>query len=93
MKPKYILNYTKVAEKFFQKHEKVRTSFKEGIRKLIENDHPEQVDYKGLKGKWKGYYRIRIDDYRVVFTYINGKVIVISVILAGPRGDVYKKLK
>ena len=39
-----------------------------------------------------GYYRIRLGDYRVVYAVINGKIVVITTLLAGSRGDVYKKM-
>ena len=37
-------------------------------------------------------YRIKLGGYRVVYAIINKKIIVISTILAGARGDVYKKM-
>ena len=54
-------------------------------------DHPETVDVKRIKGKRSDYYRIRLGGWRVVYTLINGEIVVITVLLAGPRGDVYKK--
>ena len=85
--------YTKDADKFFTKHEDPRRRFKEDIRKIIENDHPETVNYKRLKGKYHNFFRIALDSYRVVFTISNGKIIIVSTVLAGSRGDIYKKLK
>lgn len=34
----------------------------------------------------------RLGACRVIYTVINGKVVVIKTILAGARGDVYKKM-
>lgn len=82
--------YSRKAEKFLNKHEDVRDEFKKDIRKLIENDHPEQVDYKRLKGSKAGYSRIRIREYRIIFTIIKDKIVIVNVVAAGSRGDIYK---
>ena len=82
--------YSNKAEKFLSKHEDIRTQFKEGVKKLINNDHPETVNYKHLKGKLKGYDRIAIGGYRVVFRFLQIDMIIVDTVKAGPRGDVYK---
>jgi mRNA interferase RelE/StbE len=56
-------------------------------------EHPESVDVKRIKGKRNEYFRLRLGNYRVVYAIINGKIVVIETLLAGPRGDVYKKTK
>ena len=86
----YEIQYTKAADKFLEKHEDVRSQYEDSIRKLLTGDHSEEVDVKRIKGKRSVYYRIRIGGYRVVYTVINGKIVVIRTELAGPRGDVYK---
>ncbi len=88
----YDIEYTKAAEKFFKDHEDVRTQYKEALNELLVGDHPEKMDVKQIKGKRNVYYRIKLGGYRVLYTLINGKVVVINTILAGPRGDVYKKM-
>ena len=88
----YEIQYTKAAEKFFQTHEDVREQYKDAIKELLIGDHPEKVDVKRIKGKRNDYYRIRLGGYRVVYAIINGKIVVITTILAGSRGDVYKKM-
>ena len=88
----YEIRYTKAAEKFFQMHEEVREQYKDAIKNLVSGEHPEKVDLKRIKGKRNEYYRIRIGGYRVVYTIINGMIVVILTILAGARGDVYKKM-
>ena len=90
--PSYEIQYTKAADKFLEKHEDVRDQYEESIRKLISGDHPEEVDVKRIKGKRSVYYRIRIGGYRIVYTVINGIIVVIRTELAEPRGDVYKKM-
>ncbi len=88
----YEIEYTKAADKFFRKHEDVRDEYEESIRELLVGEHPERVDVKRIRGKRSVYYRIRLGTVRVVYAIINGKVIVISTLMAGPRGDVYKKI-
>ena len=87
----YEIQYTKAADKFFKTYEEVRAQYEDAIKELLVGDHPEKVDVKRIKGKRGDYYRIRLGNYRVVYALINGKVIVISTILGGFRGDVYKK--
>ncbi len=88
----YDIEYTKAAEKFFKDHEDVRKEYKDAIKELLVGDHPEKVDVKRIKGKRNDYYRIKLGGYRVLYTLINNKIVVIKTILAGPRGDVYKKM-
>ena len=88
----YEIQYTKAADKFLKTHEDVREQYEDAIKELLIGDHPEKVDVKRIKGKRNDYYRIKLGDYRVVYAVINGKIIVISTILAGARGDVYKKM-
>ena len=48
---------------------------------------PNKGDIKTLDGNFKGYYRLRIGDLRILYK-VNNDVIFISSIL--PRGDSYK---
>ena len=88
----YEIQYTKAADKFFKEHEGVREDYKEALKELLVGEHPEKVDVKRIKGKKNDYYRIRLGSYRVIYTVINGKIVVISTLLAGARGDIYKKM-
>lgn len=88
----YEIQYTKAADKFLKSYENIREQFKDTIRELIVGDHPEKVDVKRIKGKRSDYYRIRLGGDRVVYALINGKIVVVNVLLAGSRGDVHKKM-
>ncbi|WP_352398726.1 type II toxin-antitoxin system RelE/ParE family toxin [[Clostridium] aminophilum] len=88
----YEIQYTKAADKFLKSHEEIRIQYENAIRELLFGDHPESIDVKRIKGTRNDYYRIRLGGYRVVYAIINGKIIVITTILAGSRGDVYKKM-
>ncbi len=85
------IQYTKAAEKFFTVHEDVRIKYEEAVKSLMFGEHPESVDVKRIKGKRSTYYRIRLGEWRVIYTIIDGRIIVIMTLLAGARGDVYKK--
>lgn len=88
----YEIQYTKAADKFFAIHEDVRSEYEDAVKELLSGDHPERVDVKRIKGKRNDYYRIRLGAYRVIYAVINGKIIVINTLLAGTRGDIYKKM-
>ena len=88
----YEIQYTKAADKFLKSHEEIRIQYENAIRELLFGDHPESIDVKRIKGTRNDYYRIRLGGYRVVYAIINGKIIVITTILAGSREDVYKKM-
>ena len=88
----YEIQYTKAAEKFMRSHESVRDAYESAIEELLTGEHPERIDVKRIVGKKCNYYRIRIGNCRVVYTVINGIIVVIRTLLAGPRGDVYKKM-
>lgn len=88
----YEIQYTKAADIFFKTHEDVRSEYKEALKELLVGNHPGRVDVKRIRGKKNDYYRIKLGAYRVIYTVINGKVVVIMTILAGARGDIYKKM-
>ena len=88
----YEIQYTRVADKFLKNHEEIREQYEAAIKELLVGDHPEKIDVKRIKGKRNDYYRIKLGGYRVVYAIINGKIVVINTMLAGSRGDVYKKM-
>jgi mRNA interferase RelE/StbE len=88
----YEIQYTKAADKFLRNHEDVRSQYEKAVAELLVGEHPELVDVKRIKGKRNDYFRIRVGDCRVVYAVINGKIVVINTLLAGSRGDVYKKM-
>ncbi len=88
----YEIQYTKAADKFLKTHEDIRTKYEDAIGELLLGDHPEKVDVKRIKGKHNDYFRIRLGGFRVVYAVINWKIVVITTLIAGNRGDVYKKM-
>lgn len=85
---KYIVLIEKLAEKFIVKLPKPD---KERVLRAIYK-LPEGNDIKELKGKQnKGLYRLRVGDYRIIYTIDNGKLVV-CVVDAGNCGYIYKIL-
>lgn len=91
-KVSYEIRYTKAANKFLNVHEEIRKQYEDAIKELLVGDHPEGVDVKRIRGKRNDYYRIRLGGYRVIYTVINGIIVVVDTLLAGQRGDIYKKM-
>ena len=84
---KYTIDIKKRAEKFIVKLPKPE---KERVLKAI-YQLPEGEDIKQLKGnKNKGLLRLRIGDYRIIYSIDHGKLIV-YVIDAGTRGEIYNR--
>ena len=91
-KIEYEIQYTKAADKFLKIHEDIRTQYEDAVRELLVGEHPEKVDVKCIRGKHNDYFGIRLGSCRVVYAVINGKIIVVMTLLAGNRGDIYKKM-
>ena len=88
----YEIQYTKAAEKYLKDHEDVRKQFRSAISVFLEGAHPEKADIKKIRGKRNDYFRLSLGGCRIVYAVINGKIVVIKVLLAGARGDVYKRM-
>jgi len=68
--------------------ESQRQRIKQSLR-VLENGITDRVDIKAMAGEWKGYYRMRIGDARVIF-WIDKNMKTIYVDHIGTRGDIYK---
>jgi mRNA interferase RelE/StbE len=65
---------------------------KSKIKKAIEErlvDHPE-VFGKPLQRTLKGYWKLRVGDYRVVYKYFENDIIILGII---HRKNVYQKIR
>ncbi|MGB2770603.1 MAG: type II toxin-antitoxin system RelE/ParE family toxin [Candidatus Zixiibacteriota bacterium] len=69
--------------------ESQRQRIKQSLREL-EGGITGKVDVKSMAGEWKGYYRMRIGDDRVIF-WIDHKLKTMYVDHIGSRGEIYKK--
>ena len=84
---KYTILIEKPAEKFIVKLPRPE---KERVLRAI-HELPEQGDIKRLQGKKsKGLFRLRVGDYRVIYSVDNGCLIV-YVVDAGNRGEIYNR--
>ena len=80
----YEILIDKPAQKFILKQTpEQRKRILTAIRKL-----PTEGDRKILRG-YPGYYRLRVGDYRIIYT-VEEKVLIVRVINAGNCGDIYK---
>ena len=64
--------------------ERIKKSLKD-----LENGIDEKMDVKTMAGNWKGYYRMRVGDIRIIF-WIDNSLRTVYVDHIGTRGDVYK---
>lgn len=80
----YRIEIDKRAVKFIAKQPKPqRERLLSAIYKL-----PETGDIKQMQG-YNGYYRLRVGDYRVIYT-VNNDILLVRIIAVGNRGDIYK---
>ena len=80
----YRIEFEKAAQKFLDKQDKSqRLRLYKAIYKL-----PEGQDIKKLKGH--DLYRLRVGDYRVIYTIDNG-IRLINIENINNRGQVYKE--
>ncbi|MBC2856962.1 hypothetical protein H3N56_11005 [Cetobacterium sp. 2A] len=89
MKKELEFAYSKKSDKFFTKNENIREIFVENIISIERGNC--NIDVKLLKG-YKDLFRMRIRDYRIIYKVVDGELIIIEVLLAGNRGDIYKKI-
>ena len=76
------IRYSKAAVKVINSMDRpTKQRIRAAIEKLPEGD------IKALKGS-KGSYRLRMGDWRILFSYPEHDIILIEKI--GPRGEVYK---
>ena len=84
------IRVSSIAEKYFKRlDKKLQRKIKEKLLALSRQQNPlENVQVRALTGELKGFYRLRIGDYRIIFALLEEeKVIAIVNIL--PRGDAY----
>ena len=80
---------SKQAIKFLEKNsiDKLQSYIIKSIKKVIYKERIN-IDIKKMKGEWKGYYRIRQGEIRIVITFdIINKTVYIHKI--GWRGNIY----
>jgi len=85
----YELHFLNSAKKEFAKLDAVAQKIiKEKLLLLVANPDTLKNNIKALKGEYKGKFRLRINQYRVVFQVKNEELIII-VVRIGHRKEVY----
>ncbi len=91
---KIAITYSKQAQKFLAKNGEALTEsqadfiIQKAMRKLLKIEE-NNSDIVALHGELQGLYRIRKGDFRVVFGYENGEIILVSIKRIDRRGQVY----
>ena len=62
----------------------IRQRVKRAIYALIYNPRPKEA--KALEGEQTGYYRLRIDMYRVIYT-VEDEIVTVVIVKITKRGD------
>lgn len=53
---------------------------------LVKNPRPPKAD--ALKGKWRGYLRVRVGDYRIIYCVQDDRLVV-CIVRVRKRDEVY----
>ena len=86
---KYKLLFLKEAAEEFKKLDKaVQRIIKEKLEILAKNPELLKNNIKPLKGKYKGLYRLKVGNYRVIYRLEKEKITIL-VIRIGHRRDIY----
>ncbi len=94
--PQYKLEFHPAAKKELDKLDKqIKIYIVQSLSLFIEAYTPEyelelmhQSKVKKLKGEWKGFYRLRLRNYRVIYEKIDDRL-VIHIIRIAHRKEVY----
>jgi len=85
----YRLKYRRQARNFLARLPlKIKAAIVDKINMLAQNPDSGSLDIKVLKGR--GGFRLRVGQYRVLYTRNNDRFII-EIVKIRPRGDVYKE--
>lgn len=85
--------YSRSAKKFIEKNsdkisqQKVNELILRAIQKILGSNI--NIDIKKLEGKYKGLYRIRTGNIRIIFSIRTGVIHIVVVEDIGFRGNIY----
>jgi mRNA interferase RelE/StbE len=86
----YEIQFTPAARRIIKKFDRpIQERLLQRIETLAETPRPRGAEK--LKGKKRGYYRVRDGDYRIIYTIDDSKLVVLIVTL-GNRKEVYDNL-
>ena len=85
----YSLLFLTSAKKEFKKLDKsAQKIIKEKLKLLAEDPECLKNNIKPLKGEYKGKFRLRVHQYRIIFQ-LKDKELVITIIRIGHRKEIY----
>ena len=83
----YSLKFLNSAKKEFSKLDKnIQKLIKEKL--LILSNNPDELNIKPLKGEYKGKFRLRVNDYRIIYKIEDDKIMIVVIRIAH-RKEVY----
>ncbi len=86
---KWTVRYSKQISKFLEKNtiDSLDNDIRKAIKKVVIKENTN-IDIKKMKGDWKGFYRIRQGDLRIIIRFeVENEIVFIHRI--GWRGNVY----
>ena len=85
--PQLVL-HRRAARYFERLDERIKAQLREKLQ-AVAHDPMAMPGVKPMAGEWKGFFRLRHGDLRVIYTFDqpNDTVVVAHI---GPRGDIYK---
>jgi mRNA interferase RelE/StbE len=84
----YQIEYLKRAEKDIAGLDRVQQEkIIDAIEALARNPRPPGVT--AMQGKYKGHYRVRVGDYRIIYE-VKDSVLVVQVVRVGHRKEIYR---
>ena len=84
----YAIEFTPAADRAFRRLEKAgQKRIDKALSLLAQNPRPPRMEY--LKGKFRGYYRIRTGDFRIIYLVEDDRLVVCVVRIAN-RKDAYR---
>ena len=85
----YILKYRRQARNYLARLPiKIKSRIVDTLHEIKENPDDPNLDVDKLKGK--SGYRLRVGQYRIIYTR-NRVQLIIEVVTIRPRGDIYKR--
>jgi len=85
----YKLFFLKEAVEEFKRLDKsIQRIIREKLELLAKNPEILKNNIKPLKGEYKGFYRLRVGNYRIIYKIDNENLIII-LIRIGHRKDIY----
>lgn len=91
----FIISYSKEADKFLRKNtsaiaeSEIETLVAAAVRKILKKE-ASSIDLKKMKGKYRGSFRIRKGDIRIIFSLKKGGNLEALINDIDFRGNIYK---